>query len=101
MQPNHDVKQKHHSSIKSNAGNTPKYNLGFKPQSRNMSWDEPREQDYYHYENNHKQQSPLQSCPQPQMIENTRDLQQNSGRQNWKIRQLNLDIPITPVIKSV
>lgn len=80
MQPNHDVKQKHHSSIKSNAGNTPKYNLGFKPQSRNMSWDEPREQDYYHYENNHKQQSPLQSCPQPQMIENTRDLQQNSGR---------------------
>lgn len=31
MQPDHDVNQKHHSSIKSNAGNTPKHNLGLKP----------------------------------------------------------------------
>lgn len=69
MQPNHDVNQKHHSSIKSNAGNTPKHNLGLKPQFRNMSWDEPREQDYYYYENKHKKQSPLQYCPQPQMTE--------------------------------
>ncbi|KAM3683878.1 hypothetical protein ACJW30_12G179400 [Castanea mollissima] len=66
---NHDVNHKHHSSIKSNAGSTPKYNLGFKPQFRNTSWDEPREHDYYYYEKKRKKQSPLQCCPRPQMIE--------------------------------
>ena len=88
MQPNHHVNQKHHSSIKSNAGNTPKHNLGLKPQYRNMSWDEPREQDYYYYENKHKQQSPLQYCPQPQMIEKYK-------RSPTKFRQIKLEVSTT------
>ena len=89
MQQNHHVNQKHHSSIKSNAGNTPKHNLGLKPQFRNISWDEPREQDYYYYyENKHKQQSPLQYCPQPQMIEKYK-------RSPTKFRQIKLEVSTT------
>jgi len=54
-----------------------------------MSWDEPRDQDYYYYyENKHKKQSPLQYFPQPQMIEKYK-------RSPTKFRQIKLEDSIT------